>query len=154
MAYPERQVIAMSGDGGLAMLLGDLLTTVQEKLPIKIVVFDNGTLGFVELEQRAEGMLDTYTKLENPDFGAVARSMGLAGARVTDPRELEAGVRAWLAEPGPALLDVVMDRSEFVVPPRLEASQVLGMALYSARAVLAGRGHDVVEMIEDNLHAS
>ncbi len=154
MAFPKRQVIALSGDGGLAMLLGDLLTAVQEKLPIKVVVFDNGTLGFVELEQRAEGMLDAYTKLENPDFARVAEAMGFTAWRVTDPNELEARTRELLAAPGPALLDVVLDRSEFVVPPKLEAGQVLGMALYSAKAVLAGRGHDVVEMIEDNLHAT
>ncbi len=151
VAFPERQVIALSGDGGLAMMLGDLLTAVQEEIPIKVVVFDNGTLGFVELEQRVEGLLDAYTKLKNPDFAKVAEAIGWTGTRVTDPTELPGAMRGWLAAPGPALLDVVMDRSEFVLPPHLEPSQVFGIALYSAKALLAGRAKDVVEMVRDNL---
>ena len=146
-AFPDRQVIAMSGDGGLAMLLGDLLTAVQEALPIKVVVFDNSSLGFVELEQKVEGLLDAYTDLKNPDFARVAEAIGLWGRRVEKPDDLEAAVQAWLATPGPALLDVVTDRYELVMPPKVEASQVFGMALYSAKGVLSGRGGEVGKLL-------
>jgi pyruvate dehydrogenase (quinone) len=147
-AYPARQVISLSGDGGLSMLLGDLLTTVQEKLPIKICVFNNGALGFVELEQKVEGLLDAFTDLVNPDFSRVAQAIGLWGRRVENPADVEEAVQAWLSAPGPALLDVVVERSELVMPPKVEAKQVLGTALYSAKAILAGRGNDAVELIK------
>ncbi len=150
-AYPERQVISLSGDGGLAMLMGDLLTTVQERLPIKVVVFNNGSLGFVEIEQKVEGLLDAYTNLENPDFSRVAEAVGMWGRRVEVADHLDEAVREWLATPGPALLDVVVRRSELVMPPKIEAGQVLGTALYSAKAVLAGRGDDVIDMVKDAL---
>jgi pyruvate dehydrogenase (quinone) len=147
-AYPHRQVISLSGDGGLSMLMGDLLTTVQEDLPIKIVVFNNGSLGFVELEQKVEGLLDAYTNLTNPDFSRVAEAIGLWGQRVEKPEDLEAAVKAWLAHPGPALLDVVTDRYELVMPPKVQASQVFGMALYSAKGVLSGRGGEVAALLK------
>jgi pyruvate dehydrogenase (quinone) len=147
-AFPDRQVISLSGDGGLAMLLGDLLTAVQEDLAVKICVYDNSSLGFVELEQKVEGLLDSYTDLKNPDFAHVAQAMGLWSRRVERSSDLEEAVRQWLAEPGPALLDVVTDRFELVMPPKVEAKQVLGTALYSAKAVLAGRGGDVYELVK------
>ena len=152
-AYPERQVVALSGDGGLAMLMGDLLTTIQEQLPIKVVVYNNSSLNFVELEQKVEGLLDAFTELKNPDFGRVAEAMGLWGRRVEKPEELEAAVREWLAVPGPALLDVVTDRFELVMPAKIEARQVFGTALYSAKGILAGRGGDVVELLKGALKA-
>jgi len=147
-AYPGRQVISMSGDGGLSMLLGDLLTTIQEDLPIKVVVFDNGSLGFVELEQKVEGLLDAYTDLKNPDFSRVAEAMGFWGRRVEKPEDLESAVQDWLAQPGPALLDVLTDRYELVMPPKIAPSQVFGMALYSAKGVLSGRGGEVADLIK------
>ncbi|WP_157217517.1 thiamine pyrophosphate-dependent enzyme [Flavisphingomonas formosensis] len=147
-AFPERQVISLSGDGGFAMLMGDLLTTVQEKLPIKIAIFDNSSLGFVELEQKVEGLLDAYTDLTNPDFAKVAAAVGIWGRRVEKPEELEAAVQQWLAEPGPALLDVVTDRYELVMPPKVEISQVVGTALYSAKGLLSGRAGAVAGLIE------
>lgn len=152
-AYPGRQVISMSGDGGLTMLLGDMLTAVQEELPIKVVVFNNGTLGFVEIEQKVEGLLDTFTELQNPDFGRMAESMGWWGRRIEHPDGLEDAVKAWLAEPGPALLDVVTVRDELVMPPKVEAGQVFGMALYSAKGILSGpkRAAGVVDMLKNTL---
>jgi pyruvate dehydrogenase (quinone) len=150
-AFPDRTVISLSGDGGLSMLLGDLLTAVQEKLPIKVAVFNNGALDFVEIEQKVEGLLDTYTDLLNPDFGRVAEAMGLWGRRVEKAEDLEGAVAAWLATPGPALLDVVTDRYELVMPPKVEVGQVAGMGLYSAKAVLGGRGRDVVGMMRNLL---
>ena len=147
-AFPNRQVISLSGDGGLAMLMGDLLTTVQEKLPIKIVVYNNSSLGFVDLEQKVEGLLDTYTDLQNPDFGRVAEAIGLWGRHITKSADLESAVKDWLAVPGPALLDVVVNRFELVMPAKIELDEVFGMALYSVRAVLAGRSDDVFELIK------
>jgi pyruvate dehydrogenase (quinone) len=149
-AYPGRQVISLSGDGGLAMLMGDLLTAVQEKLPIKVVVYNNASLNFVQIEQKVEGLLDNYTSLLNPDFSKVAEAMGLYGRQVTAAAELEGAVEQFLAHPGPALLDVKVNPEELVMPPKIELAQVAGMALYSARAVLGGRATDVKDMLVDN----
>jgi len=149
-AFPQRQVISLSGDGGLTMLMGDLLTAVQENLAVKIAVFNNGSLGFVELEQKVEGLLDTYTDLKNPDFAKVAEAMGIRGQRVDRADQLEEAVKAWLAHPGPALLDVLTDRFELLIPPTIKAGQVIATALYSAKAVLDGRGADVVDLVKDN----
>ncbi|MGF7155976.1 pyruvate dehydrogenase (quinone) [Novosphingobium gossypii] len=150
-AFPDRTVISLSGDGGLAMMLGDLLTAVQEKLPIKVAVFNNSALDFVEIEQKVEGLLDTYTDLLNPDFSRVAEAIGFWGRRVEKAEDLEGAVHDWLATPGPALLDVVTDRFELVMPPKIEAGQVAGMALYSAKAVLGGRASDVAGLIRNLL---
>ncbi len=150
-AFPDRQVIALCGDGGLAMLMGDLITAVQEKLPIKVAVLDNASLGFVELEQRVEGMLATYTDLQNPDFSKVAEAVGYWGRRVDRAEELDEAVKEWLAQPGPALLDVITSRYELIMPPAAGVEQAFGMALYSMRAVLAGRTSELVEMAKQNL---
>ncbi|GAB3062401.1 thiamine pyrophosphate-dependent enzyme [Stenotrophomonas tumulicola] len=149
-AFPGRQVISLSGDGGLAMLLGDLLTAVQEDLPIKVVVFNNGSLNFVELEQKVEGLLDNYTGLKNPDFGRLAEVIGFQGRTVTRSEDLEGAVRAFLAAPGPALLDVHTSRTELVMPPQVEARQVAGTALYAAKAVLGGRMGEVKDLLTSN----
>ncbi|MEJ0096096.1 MAG: thiamine pyrophosphate-dependent enzyme [Methylocella sp.] len=150
---PGRQVISLSGDGGLAMLLGDLLTAVQENLPIKIVVYDNGKLGFVEIEQKAAGLSPVYTDLKNPNFGDVAKAMGLWGHSISKAGELDAAVRAWLEQPGPALLHVKVEPMQLVSPPSpfVSPEAVVGMAVYSAKAMLHGRGHDVWEMIVENI---
>lgn len=149
-AFPGRQVISLSGDGGLAMLLGDLLTAVQENLPIKVVVFNNGSLNFVELEQKVEGLLDNYTDLKNPDFGRLAEVIGFHGRSVTRSEDLEDAVQDFLAQRGPALLDVHTSRAELVMPPQIEAKQVAGTALYAAKAVLNGRFDDVKHLLVDN----
>jgi pyruvate dehydrogenase (quinone) len=148
---PGRQVIAMAGDGGLSMLFGDVMTTLQENLPLKIVVFDNGKLGFVELEQKSEGLLPQYTDLKNPDFGLVAQAMGLWGKTITDPDSLEAAVAEWLEQPGPALLNVKVMPMELVMPPFTALGPAYGMAMYSVKAILHGKAGDVFEMIQDNL---
>ncbi|WP_226782804.1 thiamine pyrophosphate-dependent enzyme [Oceaniglobus trochenteri] len=149
-AYPDRQVIAMCGDGGLTMLMGDLLTLKQEKLPIKIIVFNNGSLAFVEMEQRVEGLLDAFTTLDNPDFAALARVCGIAGHRAENADDLEGKMRAWLAEEGPALLDVPVSSLELVMPPEIEAGQVLSTALFGAKAAAGGRLKEVVSLLRDN----
>ena len=150
-AAPERQVIALCGDGGLSMMFGELLTTIQEDIPLKIVVYDNSKLGFVEIEQKSEGMLDTFTRLKNPDFGKVAEAIGLWGKTVNKASELEAAIAEWLSQPGPALLNVLVNPLELVKPPFIELKPVMGMALYSTRAILHGRGADVLEMIRENI---
>lgn len=149
-ALPDRQVISLSGDGGLAMLLGDLLTAVQEDIPIKIVVYNNGTLGFVEMEMKVEGILDAFTELKNPDFAKLAEVIGFKGWRVERNEELEDAVTAFLAYPGPCLLDVKVNRMELVMPPHVEVGQVAGTMLYSAKAILAGRSRDVTQLLESN----
>lgn len=149
-AFPNRQVIAISGDGGLAMLLGDLITATQENLPIKIVVLNNGSLNFVELEQKVEGLINNYTDLKNPDFAKLAEVIGFYGQKITNPEDLEEAVKNSLAQPGPALLDVHTSPYELVMPPQVEVGQVAGMALYGARATLAGRGKKVAHLLIDN----
>jgi pyruvate dehydrogenase (quinone) len=150
-AAPGRQVISLSGDGGIAMLFGDLMTAVQEKLPIKIAVFDNGKLGFIDIEQKSEGLLPLYTHLQNPDFGAVAAAMGLWGHTVAKADELEAAIGQWLAHPGPALLNVKVENMTLVMPPKIEFGPAYGMTLYSARAILGGQTHDLIDMIRQNI---
>ncbi len=150
---PGRQVICLAGDGGFSMLLGDLLTTVQEDLPIKIVVYDNGKLGFVDIEQKAAGLVPVYTDLKNPNFGEVAKAMGLWGHMVSKAGELEDSVRTWLAQPGPAVLHVKVKPMQLVTPPSpfVSPEAVVGMAVYTARAMLQGKGHDVWEMLVENI---
>lgn len=149
-AFPNRQVITLSGDGGISMLLGDLLTTIQEKLPIKIIVLNNSSLNFVELEQKVEGLVNHYTDLQNPNFAKVAESMGLFSIRVDDSDLLEAAMQSFLTHSGPALLDVKTSTDELVMPPEIKASQVIGMALYSMKASLSGKIGDVMNLLVDN----
>jgi len=150
---PGRQVICLAGDGGFTMLLGDLLTTVQENLPIKIVVYDNGKLGFVDIEQKAAGLVPVYTDLKNPDFGDVAKAMGLWGRSVSKAGDLEESIQTWLAQPGPALLHVKVKPMQLVTPPSpfVSPEAVVGMAVYSVRAMLQGKGHDLWEMVVENI---
>jgi pyruvate dehydrogenase (quinone) len=150
MAYPRRQVIALCGDGGMTMLMGDLLTLVQEKIPLKLLVFNNGSLGFVEMEQRVEGLLDAYTRLENPDFSALAGVCGLRGYRVEKAGDLQQTMAEWLAHEGPALLDVCVNRMELVMPPKIELNQVASTALFGIKAVLNGRTSEVINLLRNN----
>ncbi len=150
-AFPGRQVVAMAGDGGLAMLMGELLTLVQEGLPVKVVVFNNASLGFVALEMQAGGMREFATDLKNPDFGAVARACGMAGERVERPADLRAAIERLLAEPGPALLDVVTDPHALSMPPRISLAQAKGFAITELKTILAGDLDEVLETAKSNL---
>jgi pyruvate dehydrogenase (quinone) len=150
-AQPDREVITLAGDGGFAMLMGDLLTCVQQNLAIKIIVFDNGKLGFVEIEQKTEGMVGLYTDLKNPDFGELAKVCGLWGAFVDKSSDLDDAIGDWLAAPGPALLHVKVEPMELVMPPHTELKPAVGMALYAAKAILQGKGGELVEMAQENL---
>jgi pyruvate dehydrogenase (quinone) len=150
-AFPGRQVVSLSGDGGFAMLMGDLLTLRQQKLPLKVVIYNNGTLGFVELEMKAAGYIETGVALDNPDFAAMARGAGIHAVRVEDPAGLEAAVREVLAHPGPALLDCVVARQELSMPPKIDGKQAKGFSLYVLRAVMSGRGDSVLDLAKTNL---
>jgi pyruvate dehydrogenase (quinone) len=150
-AAPGRQVISMSGDGGFTMLMGDLLSLRQLKLPVKIVVFNNGLLGFVDMEMKAAGFLNVGTDLENPDFAAVARAAGIKGVRVEDPKDLKAALKEAFTHKGPALVDVVTAGMELVMPPKIETEHALGFSLYAAKAIINGRGTDLVELARTNL---
>ncbi|MFC0410318.1 ubiquinone-dependent pyruvate dehydrogenase [Roseomonas elaeocarpi] len=150
-SFPDRQVISFSGDGGFTMLMGDLLTLRQHGLPVKVVVLNNGTLGFVEMEMKSAGYLDTGVALDNPDFAAVAKAAGIFAIRVEDPGELEQAMRSVLSHPGPALLDVVSARQELAMPPKLEVEQVAGFSFWLARAVLDGRGSQILDLAKTNL---
>lgn len=118
-SLPGRQVIALAGDGGLTMLFGELITLTQNRLPVKVVVFDNSSLNFVEVEMKAAGFVNYGTDLENPDFAAVAQSLGIYGRRIEHPRELDEAVREFLAHDGPAVLDVATARQELSIPPTI-----------------------------------
>ena len=149
-AYPQRQVIALCGDGGMSMLMGDLLTLVQDNIPVKLLIFNNESLGFVEMEQRVEGLLDSFTGLKNPDFSKVAQTLGLEGFRVDKTDQLDEAMQQWLATDKPALLDVRVNRMELVMPPKIEASQVMSTAMFGIKAVFNGRMDEVVSLLRDN----
>jgi pyruvate dehydrogenase (quinone) len=146
-----RQVIALSGDGGLAMLLGELITLRQQNLPVKIVVFSNGALSFVELEMKAAGIVNFGTGLDNPDFAGIATAAGLLGIRVEKPGDLENALRAAFAHDGPALIDVQVARQELALPPKVTYGQLKGFTLYATRTILSGEGTELVELAKTNL---
>jgi thiamine pyrophosphate-dependent acetolactate synthase large subunit-like protein len=124
---------------------------VQHKLPVKVVVFNNHTLGFVALEMKAGGFLEIGTSLVNPDFAAMARAVGIHGIRVEDPGELDGAIKDVLAHDGPALLDVVTNPQELAMPPSIEAEQVKGFGLWALRAVISGRGDELLDVARSNL---
>ncbi|MCF6113110.1 ubiquinone-dependent pyruvate dehydrogenase [Mesorhizobium muleiense] len=150
-SMPNRQVVSLSGDGGFTMLMGDLITLTQEKLPVKVVIFNNGVLGFVAMEMKAAGFVELGTDLKNPDFAAMARVMGILGIRVEDPGELPEAVAQILAHDGPAVLDVVTATQELSVPPTIGLDQVKGFSLWLLRAVMSGRGDEVIDLAKQNL---
>ncbi|CAM3999102.1 ubiquinone-dependent pyruvate dehydrogenase [Bordetella tumulicola] len=149
-AAPARQVVSLSGDGGFTMMMGDFITLSQLNLPVKIVVFNNGSLGFVAMEMKAGGYLDTGTDLENPDFAAMAQAMGIKGIRVEASADLDGALREAFAHPGPALVDVVTAKQELVMPPKIKADQAKGFSLYMLKAIISGRGDEVVELAKTN----
>ena len=150
-AQPGRQVVSLSGDGGFTMLMGDLITLTQKQLPVKVVIFNNGVLGFVALEMKAAGFLDVGVELKNPDFAAMARAMGIHAIRVEDPGDLPKAVADILAHDGPALLDVVTATQELSMPPTIGAEQMKGFSLYVLRAIMNGRGDEILDLARTNL---
>lgn len=146
-----RQVISMSGDGGFAMMMGDVLSLTQLGLPVKVVVLNNGTLGFVELEMKASGFVDTAVDLKNPNFAAMAEAIGIKGFRVEDPQKLEGVLKEALAHKGPVLVDVVSARQELVMPPKATLDQAFHFGLFTLKAVMDGRASELVDLARTNL---
>lgn len=149
-AYPGRQVISLSGDGGFTMLMGDFISLAQLRLPVKVILYDNASLGFVAMEMKAAGLLDSGTDLENPDFAAIARATGILGIRVEDPGELAAALRRAFDHEGPVLVDVKTAKQELVLPPKIKLEQAKGFSLFMLKAVISGRGDEVVELARTN----
>jgi len=151
LTFPGRQVVTFSGDGGLSMMLGDLLSLHQHGLPVKIIVFSNSALAFVELEMLAAGILGDGTELVNPDFVGLARSAGMFAAKVEDPADLKPAVTEAFRHDGPALVEAVVNRSELSMPPTIKLNQAVGFNLWALKAVLNGRGDEVIDLAVSNL---
>jgi len=150
-AFPKRQVVSLSGDGGFAMLMGDFLSLTQLGLPVKVVVFNNGALGFIELEQKSVGFLATGTELQNPNFAAMAEAVGIRGIRIERPAEVDQGIAAAFAHDGPVLIDAVVARSELAMPPSVTLEMAKGFTLYMVKAVMSGRSDEILDLAKTNL---
>jgi len=150
-AFPGRQVISLAGDGGFTMLMGDFLSLVQLGLPVKVVVFNNGALGFIELEQKSTGFLPFGTEFTNPNFAAMAEAVGVRGIRLEDPAEVDAGIAGALAHNGPVLVDAVVNRTELAMPPSITMEMAKGFTLYMVKAVISGRADQVIDLARTNL---
>lgn len=149
-AFPGRQVVSMSGDGGFAMMMGDFLTLAQMDLPVKVIILNNGTLGFVELEMKANGFLDVGCDLKNPNFATMANAVGVKGIRVERPQDLPGALEEAFLHPGPVLLDVVSERQELIMPPKTTVSEAQGFGLFMLKAVLDGRAGQLIDLAKVN----
>jgi pyruvate dehydrogenase (quinone) len=150
-SHPGRQVISMSGDGGLAMLLGDLLTLRQHELPVKLIVFKNNSLAFVELEMKSAGFVDFATDLHNPNFAKLAEAAGLLGLSAETPGQVAPMIAQALKYDGPALVEIPVSRQELSMPPTITYEEAKGFSLFVLKAVLSGRGHEVIDLAKVNL---
>src|SRR5438309_8540939 len=151
VSHPSRQVISLSGDGGLAMLMGELLSLRQLRVPVKVIVFKNDALAFVELEMKAAGLLDFGTDLHNPDFAKVAEAAGVLGLAAETADQVRPMMTRALAHDGPALLEVRVSRQELAMPPTISLEQVTGFGLFMLKAVLSGRGDELIDLAKINL---
>jgi pyruvate dehydrogenase (quinone) len=151
ISHPGRQVVTLSGDGGFSMLMGDLLSLRQLNLPVKMVVFNNGSLGFVELEMKATGFVNHGTDLMNPDLAGIAKAAGVLGLHVDDPEQIQPALEQALSHNGPALVDVAVNRQELAMPPSLKLDQIVDFNLYMIRAILNGRGDEIIDLARTNL---
>jgi pyruvate dehydrogenase (quinone) len=151
VSHPGRQVVSLSGDGGLAMLMGDLLSLRQLQAPVKIVVFRNDALAFVELEMKAAGLLDFATELQNADFAKIAEAAGLRGLTAETPEQVRPMITQALHLDGPALVDVHVSRQELSMPPTISLEQMTGFSLFMLKAVLSGRGDEIIDLAKVNL---
>lgn len=151
MAQPQRQVISLSGDGGFSMLMGDLLSLKQHHVPVKVVIVNNGVLGFVALEMKVAGFINTGVNLDNPNFAQVAQAVGVYGERIEDPAQLPEAIERFLAHDGPAVLDVVTASQELIVPPTIHLDQIKGFSMWGLRAVMDDQLQQVVDLARVNV---
>ncbi len=151
LAYPGRQVIAICGDGGLSMLMGDLLTIAERELPVKLVVLNNGGLEFVHIEMEEAGIDPFGVEFKNPDFSKLAEAIGITGIRLEDPREVRDAVTRMVSTPGPALLDAVVDPHALSLPPHVTFGEAEGFSLSFAKQALHGNLDDVIETVKGNV---
>lgn len=151
VSHPGHQVIALSGDGGLAMLMGDLLSLQQVPLPVKVIVFKNNALAFVELEMKAAGLLEFATDLHNPDFAKIADASGILGLSVTRPDQVRPMIAQALRHDGPALVEILVHRQELMMPPIISLNQATGFSLFMLKALLSGHGDDIIDLAKVNL---
>ena len=151
VSCPNKEVIALCGDGGFAMLMGDFLTLLQHKIKAKIVIYNNSSLGFVAIEMKAGGYLYDNTELENPDFSAIAKAVGVKGFRVEEPEELESTIKEFLQYDGAALLDVTTAKQELTMPPKISFESAKGFGIYMLRAIINGKGDELIEVAKDNI---
>ena len=148
---PDRQVVSLSGDGGFTMLMGDFISLAQLKLPVKVFVFNNGALGFIELEQKSTGFLVYGTKLDNPNFAAMAQAIGIRGIRLANPADVDDGISEALAHEGPVLVDAIVARTELAMPPAITVEMAKGFSLYMVKAIMSGRADEIVDLAKTNL---
>jgi len=151
VSHPGRQVVSLSGDGGLAMLMGDLLSLCQLHLPVKLIVFNNSSLAFVELEMKAAGILDFGTDLHNPDFAKMAEAAGILGLRAETADQVKPMIEQALRHDGPALVEAIVSRQELSMPPTITIDQIKGFSLFMIKAVLDGRGSEIIDLAKVNL---
>jgi pyruvate dehydrogenase (quinone) len=151
VSHPGRQVVSLSGDGGFAMLMGDLLSLQQLQSPVKVIVFKNDSLAFVELEMKAAGILDFGTDLHNPDFAKMAEAAGLLGLTAETPEQVRPMIAQALEHDGPALVEVIVSRQELSMPPTITLEQMKGFSLFMLKAVLSGRGDEIIDLAKINL---
>ena len=149
--YPGRQVITLSGDGGLAMMMGDLLTLKQHDLPVKLIVYKNDALAFVELEMKSAGVLNFGADLRNPDFAKIAEGAGLLGLKAETAEQVEPAIAQALEYDGPALVEVSVAPQELAMPPTITYEEAKGFSLFMLRAILSGRGDEIVDLAKENL---
>ena len=149
--FPDRQVVSLSGDGGFAMLMGDFISLVQLQLPVKVVVFNNGALCFIELEQKSTGFLTFGTELNNPNFAAMAEAVGIRGIRIEHPDQVDDGIAAAFAHDGPVLIDAVVNRTELAMPPSITLEMAKGFSLYMVKAIINGRADEIIDLAKTNL---
>jgi pyruvate dehydrogenase (quinone) len=150
-ALPDRQVVSLSGDGGFTMLMGDFISLTQLKLPVKVVVFNNGALGFIELEQKSTGFLVYGTELDNPNFAAMAQAIGIRGIRLANPADVDDGISEALAHDGPVVVDAIVARTELAMPPAITVEMAKGFSLYMVKAIMSGRADEIIDLAKTNL---
>jgi pyruvate dehydrogenase (quinone) len=150
-ALPDRQVVSLSGDGGFTMLMGDFISLAQLKLPVKVFVFNNGALGFIELEQKSTGFLVYGTALDNPNFAAMAQAVGIRGISLANPADVDDAIAEALAHKGPVLVDAMVARTELAMPPAITVEMAKGFSLYMVKAIMSGRADEIVDLAKTNL---